>query len=162
MCIRDSARGDQITVKSLPFAELGTEGTLATQGGWLDRLELNALLKLLLIGVFALGITALVLRPMLRGRQAAARPESLMLDDSGAGLSPMPFPAMVVDSAMMDQPFSQAELDATVITTDPSGRVQLQLPPADPVARLRGMMRDRQQESLQILSGWIDDKEKAH
>jgi flagellar M-ring protein FliF len=157
----DPARGDQITVKSLPFAALGTEGTLATQGGWLERLELNALLKLLLIGFFALAITALILRPMLRGRQAA-RPESLMLDDSGAGLSPMPFPAMVMDSAMMDQPFSQAELDATVITTDPSGRVQLQLPPADPVARLRGMMRDRQQESLQILSGWIDDKEKAH
>ena len=32
---------------------------------------------------------------------------------------------------------------------------------ADPVARLRELMRERQQDSLRILSGWIDDKEKA-
>ena len=29
------------------------------------------------------------------------------------------------------------------------------------LARLRELMRERQQDSLRILSGWIDDKEKA-
>ena len=38
----------------------------------------------------------------------------------------------------------------------------LALPSADPVARLRGMMRERHDESVKILSGWIDNKEKAH
>ena len=38
----------------------------------------------------------------------------------------------------------------------------LALPSADPVARLRGMMRERHDESVKILSGWIENKEKAH
>ncbi|WP_299846832.1 flagellar basal-body MS-ring/collar protein FliF [uncultured Paracoccus sp.] len=155
----DPARGDQITVKSLPFAELGTEGTLATQGGWLDRLELNALLKLLLIGFFAVAVAALILRPILRGRQAGQTGNRL-LDDSGAGTAGLT--ALAADAAMIEPPFSQAGLDATLIGSDPAGKAPLSLPPADPVARLRGMMKDRQEESLKILSGWIDEKEKAH
>ena len=38
------------------------------------------------------------------------------------------------------------------------------MPPAalaDPVARLRGLMRDRREESVRILSGWIGQKEEA-
>lgn len=31
-------------------------------------------------------------------------------------------------------------------------------PSDDPVTRLKEMMKSRQSESLQILSGWLDDK----
>ncbi|MFV0302407.1 MAG: flagellar basal-body MS-ring/collar protein FliF [Paracoccus sp. (in: a-proteobacteria)] len=155
----DPARGDQITVKSLPFAQLGTEGTLASAGGWLDRIELNALLKLMLIGFFALAIAAFILRPILRARQITAI-DARMLDDSGAAHAPRAAPA--ADNATIEPPSSQAGLDATLIGSELPGKAHLSLPPADPVARLRGMMKDRQQESLKILSGWIDEKEKAH
>ena len=42
------------------------------------------------------------------------------------------------------------------------GLDQLALPPADPVARLKAMMKDRHDESVKILSGWIDNKEKVN
>ncbi|MFD2813505.1 flagellar M-ring protein FliF C-terminal domain-containing protein [Paracoccus aerius] len=80
----DEARGDQITVKSLPFAGLGEGGTAAAPG-WIDRLELNGLARIGLIGVFALAVVFLVLRPVLKAR---ARPA---LDDS---LPPLEAPAL--------------------------------------------------------------------
>lgn len=52
--------------------------------------------------------------------------------------------------------------DARIISPEPSKPEQLSLPSADPVARLRNMMRERQDESVKILSGWIDNKENAH
>ena len=79
----DEARGDQITVKSLPFATLGENGTLATPG-FLDRLALNDLARIALIGIFALAAIVMVLRPMMRNRAPAPAP---MLDNS---LPPMP------------------------------------------------------------------------
>ena len=54
----DEARGDQITVKSLPFAGLGQDGTSAAPG-WMDRLELNGLARILLIEIVFYGIGAL-------------------------------------------------------------------------------------------------------
>jgi flagellar M-ring protein FliF len=38
----------------------------------------------------------------------------------------------------------------------------LALPSADPVSRLRSMMRERHEESVKILSGWIANKENAN
>jgi flagellar M-ring protein FliF len=43
----------------------------------------------------------------------------------------------------------------------PRAPEQLALPPADPVARLRSMMKERHDESVKILTGWIDNKENA-
>lgn len=140
----DEGRGDVVTVKSLPFAALGEDGTLARRGGLVDRLEPNGLIRLTLIGLFALLIAALVLRPVLRARaQGAAAP---LLDGSGPAL---PAPDLPEIPALA--PLSMAEPEYEF----PSS------PAADPVARLRELMRERQQDSLRILSGWIDEKEKA-
>ena len=57
----DEARGDVITVKSLPFAALSGDGTLAERAGPLDRLDPNSLIRLALVGLFALVIAAVVL-----------------------------------------------------------------------------------------------------
>ena len=146
----DETRGDQITVKSLPFAALGENGTLA-KPGFLDRLELNSLLRILLIGIFALAVIFVVLRPILKGR--SAMPKAL-LDNSGAGGQPLTGtiePTETLDSA-----------SARIIPAEPMKPEPLALPSADPVARLRNMMRERHDESVKVLSGWIDNKENAH
>ncbi|AUH33757.1 flagellar basal-body MS-ring/collar protein FliF [Paracoccus tegillarcae] len=155
----DPARGDQLTVKSLPFAQLGTDGTLAERGGWLERIELNALIKLALIGLFAVAIAALILRPILRNRQNEREDTALLDNSAPAGTALEQRGAS--DNAVIEPPNSAAGYDATLIGSQVPGKAQLSLPPADPVARLRGMMKDRQQESMKILSGWIDEKEKA-
>ncbi|HRO13928.1 MAG TPA: flagellar basal-body MS-ring/collar protein FliF [Paracoccus sp. (in: a-proteobacteria)] len=147
----DESRGDVITVKSLPFAALGEGGATATRGGLVDRLALNDLARLAIMGLFAVALAALVLRPLLRVRS----------------LPPPPAPA----------PAEPSELFLPVMMTalggDPVGPAASSLPAlavpeyelapsaADPVARLRELMRERREDSLRILSGWIEQKEDA-
>ncbi|MFT4013894.1 MAG: flagellar basal-body MS-ring/collar protein FliF [Paracoccus sp. (in: a-proteobacteria)] len=135
----DEARGDAITVKSLPFAQLSDAGTSAGEGGLLSRLDLNGLIKLALVGFFALALALFLLRPALRARGSQAQAK---LDGSAPlPLEPPPMP-----------PLSAAvpEIDFT-----PSGQ------PEDPVARLKELMKSRKDESLKILSGWIEKPEDA-
>ena len=150
----DGSRGDEITVKSLPFASLTENGSMA-QPGLLDRLELNGLLRLLLVGIFAVAVALIVLRPMLRGRTAPkpalAPPNAARLDDS----APPPM------SGTIETPGSLAGLESRLVEEKPATTGPLSLPPADPVARLRGMMRERHDESVKILSGWIEKQENA-
>ncbi len=150
----DEDRGDVITLKSMPFAALSDEGTLAQRGGWLDRLELNALAKLGLVGLFALLIATLVVRPALRLRPGRAAP---LLDDSVGG-GPGALPAL---GAPPMQSTGDQVLPALAMSV-PEYDFDVQTPgSADPVARLRELMKERQQDSLRILSNWIDEKGNA-
>lgn len=144
----DETRGDQITVKSLPFTGLGEGGTAAAPG-WMDRLELNGLARIGLIGLFALALVFLVLRPILKGR--APRPA---LDDSRP-----PAEAPALTGTVLPAAEVIAEPIAPIVP--PRAPEQLALPPGDPVARLRNMMKERHDESVKILTGWIDNKENA-
>lgn len=147
----DESRGDQITVKSLPFAALGEDGT-AAQTGLLDRLEPNGLLRILLIGFFAMAMIFMILRPILKIRNAA--PGKPMLDDS--------LPAEPALTGVIETDDAQPSPASTLIAPEPREPEPLALPSADPVARLRSMMRERHDESVKVLSGWIDNKENAH
>ncbi|MGZ3215360.1 flagellar basal-body MS-ring/collar protein FliF [Paracoccus sp. T5] len=147
----DEARGDLITIKSLPFAALGEGGTLA-RPGLLDRLALNDLARIALVGIFALAIIMAVLRPVLRARAAPVP----LLDNR-----PAPAPTAALTGTIEDPgtPLPQEARFAASAAPEPP---QLSLPPADPVARLKSMMRERHDESVKILSGWIDNKEKVN
>lgn len=148
----DNSRGDQITVKSLPFAALGENGTAASPS-LLDRLELNGLARLALIGLFALAVVLAVLRPALRARNAQPVPGQPLLDDS------RPPTTNVLTGTV--EPADAPPPGAALINPDSARSEHLALPSADPVARLRNMMRERHDESVKILSGWIDNKESA-
>ena len=157
----DPTRGDLITVKSLPFAALGQDGTSSEPAGLLERLAINDLAKLALIGFFALAVALVVLRPIMKSRSGgsaaagAASGDLPALDDS---LPPFPAP---LPTATIELPDSLGGFDAPLIGQDFGGPTQLSLPHGDPVARLRGMMKERQDESMKILSSWIDKKENA-
>lgn len=144
----DEARGDVITVKSLLFADLSDAGSEASKGGLLDRLELNSLIKLAMFGLFILILALLVLRPILRARNAAA--SAAMLDNSVA----LPLPVEPPPAESNDlPPLSMAvpEFDFEPMSASAS----------DPVARLKEMMKERREESLKLLSGWIEKREDA-
>ncbi|ODT61174.1 MAG: flagellar M-ring protein FliF [Paracoccus sp. SCN 68-21] len=149
----DEARGDQLTVKSLPFALLGEKGTLATPG-FMDRLALNDLARIALIGLFAIAVILMVLRPMMRNRAAA--PAVPALDTS---LPPMPPMMSGLNGFIDDEPSPDSP---RIVPIEFPGLEQLSLPPADPVERLKAMMKERHEESVKILSGWIDNKEKVN
>ena len=147
----DETRGDVITVKSLAFADLAEGGTLA-RPGLLERLEVNGLIRMALIGAFVMAVLMLVMRPALRAR---TRPEA------PAGLDASLPPALPMSGTLQVE--DTPEPPGLRQITPPEARPPepLSLPSADPVARLRGMMRERHDESVKILSGWIDNKESV-
>ncbi|KGJ19677.1 flagellar MS-ring protein [Paracoccus sanguinis] len=154
----DEARGDVITVKSLPFSAVGGEGTAAEAGGLLSRLALNDLARLAIIGFFALALAFVVMRPVLRARAAAALPAPA-LDSSGPAMPELLAPAALSPREVEPSDGALALPNLALNVPDfeftPAGTV------ADPVARLRDLMRERQDESLRLLSGWIGAREEA-
>jgi flagellar M-ring protein FliF len=142
----DEGRGDAITVKSLPFAMLSDAGTLASQGGLLSKLDLNGLIRLALVGFFALGLAAFLLRPLLRSR-STANPALAALDGSEPKGRNAVESGRVSDSVLPVAMVAEAvpEIDFAPITAT-----------GDPVGRLKELMKSRRDESLQILSGWIE------
>ncbi|SMG33154.1 flagellar basal-body MS-ring/collar protein FliF [Paracoccus sp. J56] len=139
----DEGRGDAITVKSLPFASLSDVGTLAKAGGLLSRLDLNGLIRVALIGFFALALAAFLLRPLLRAKSAAN--QALPALDRSE-----PLPALATNTP--DQPTIPEVVPEIDFTPSDTGS-------ADPVGRLKELMKSRKDESLQILSGWIEKHE---
>ena len=132
----------------------GTDGSLAAPG-LLDRLALNDLARIALIGIFALAVILLLLRPIMRNRAAPVP----MLDDS----LPPPVPAPALTGTIDDEPVvTQTAPPALTDERPEPAAAPLSLPPADPVARLKSMMKERHDESAKILSGWIDNKETAN
>ena len=159
----DEERGDVITVKSLPFAALAQDGSFA-QPSLFDRLNLNSLIKLILVGAFALAILIVLLRAARRPPVMAA-PE--LLEDITPGESDAtPLPDLT-DGFVEDIGGEQMSLDSFInpiplgMSPFDSANEPLALPSADPVARLRSMMREKHDESIKILAGWIENREKV-
>lgn len=159
----DEARGDQLTLTSLPFAAPGDAGTLAARPGLIERLALNDLIRLALIGLFAIGFARLVLRPMLAARgeaRAIAAPDAapqhpLIAPEPApapraAPMAPAPAAAAMTRPGALPQSEPEISVLPPAPAADPDGE--------DPVQRLRRLMRERQDESIHILSNWITDK----
>jgi flagellar M-ring protein FliF len=143
----DEARGDVLTLKSLPFEPLAAGGAVAEAGapGPLHGLDLMTLAQTGLLALVALVLGLFVLRPILtRAPQAAAAPAPLALaappvrGDAGAALS------------------GEIEDGLSGVLSGP--------PPAeeDPVARLRRLIEERRSETVEVLRGWMErDGEKV-
>lgn len=164
----NEARGDQLTVKSMPFAAPGDTGTLAIRPGLMERLALNDLARLMLVGVFALAFALLVLRPML-----AARAEGRTAGEAEALPPPAPLPALTpapeaAAAAAAGAVMADAPPPAAIPRTEPEISFAPPQPAqsgdagedGDPVTRLRRLMRERHHESVHVLSHWIADKDK--
>lgn len=163
----DEARGDQLTVKSLPFADMTGAGTLAERPGWADRLALDALARLGMIGIFALAIAALILRPALKARLAAAvAPAAVAKLTAPAAEGDLPVLAMASPMGGMNfpmaMPLGEANLPQMLTMATPAFSFD---PPGKSasaaVERLREMMRERHDESVKILSNWITEPEET-
>ncbi len=168
-------RGDVITVKSLefsPVAQLGTPATVSFMDGL--NLDIMSIIQLVVLAVVALILGMFVVRPILNSAPTtAALPKPDALSDGDAFASPVagsgpaslppltgeisngdflaPNMAVVSDFAMPD------EMGAAT-SSGPEA-----LPPlsADPVVRLRQMIEDRQEETVEILRGWMEDSEET-
>ncbi len=138
----DEARGDIITLKSMPFeplAALGTEVATPVPGVPLDTMQL---IQVAVLAVVALILGLFVVRPiLLQARPAISAADTIALPEP-ADIDP-PMAMAIGDDSMGD--FMGGDLSSTENGGD------------DPVSRLRQMITDRETETIQILQDWIED-----
>lgn len=130
----DEARGDLITVQSMPFEALPDEGTLVSEVAATTPLNIMQLVQVAAAGLVALILGLFVVRPIL-------------LNKGGAAALPPPEDDASFDSRLVD------------VTNDPE---QLGGPTASPdaVARLREMIAERETETVQLLQDWMEDPDQ--
>ena len=148
----DAARGDVITIKSMSFDVGAPLGTEAVAGGGMP-LDVTSLIRLAVLAAVALILGLFVVRPILtssRGAQQSDLPDALpdysgAAGRSGAALSSLPL------EDYQDGPEMQT------MTFDINGSEEAEV--IDPVTRLRRLIEERQDETIQILQNWIEDPE---
>ncbi len=149
-------RGDVITVKSMQFEQPEPRGTLVKQS-MIDRLDLNimALIQIAALSLVALVLGLFVLRPILAGRSASGAPGLPALERRGdpaeAALT-----GEIDDGALPEIAINSAS-DVMQAAAD---QAALSAPSADPVDRLRHLIEDRGEETVQILRDWMEADEE--
>lgn len=155
----DETRGDIITIKSLPFDLAPVDGTLV-QSSFFGSLGLNvmSLIQLAILSVVALLLGLFVVRPILTSAPRARAGE--------AGTAALAAPQRGEDGALTgeidDGAFDGSALPVISFDDDLPMFGHPSAADADPVARLRRLIEDRQEETVEILRSWMEDTgEKA-
>lgn len=148
----DEARGDVITIKSLafePFVPSGAEAGASIFQAF--ALDVMSLVQLGVLSIVALVLGLFVVRPILTtrpGRTPAALPAP-PASASGPALS----------GVIEEGEFVPRDLPLVAGGARGSGGTGAHDELADPVARLRRLISERQEESVEILKNWMDDPE---
>lgn len=171
----DADRGDLITIKSLELQPLEAVGDVAAPG-LLSRLAIDPVqvLQFAVFAVVALVLGLFVVRPILSQPAALPAPsrdlpppEPQRQDAAPALGDAVSGPVLTgeIDDGDFPPPELEALSDLALGIGEVDGDGLAELPPMgfvdpDPVARLRGMIEERQGETIEILKSWMD-KEKA-
>jgi flagellar M-ring protein FliF len=143
----DEARGDTITLRSLPFEPVSALGSEA-RAGFLAAadLDLMTLLQWVFL-LFALVFVSLfVLRPILQaGKTLPTQSETRALPGASGTLP-----------ALMRDPSVPAGFEGNSLAYHSAQAVQPSDEANDPVMRLRQLIAERQTDSVQVLRHWMD------
>lgn len=167
----DESRGDIITIKSMALQSITPAGTVA-QSSLLDFLQVDIMsaVQMAILAIVALVLGLFVVRPVL-----SRPPAPLALPDSsralaGASQSTTESEALTgeIDDGANNFPDIQLNADADdfpdlgglqsmSFATASDGEMDAS---ADPVDRLRNMIGERQEETVEILRSWLEDSEE--
>lgn len=153
----DADRGDVITLHSLRFdvpALTGTEGGR----GFAQNLGLDAmgLIRLAALALVALILALFVVRPLLRPAATVVQLPPRAPNDGGP--ASLTGPALTGEITDRDPEIARLRslgADGRAAGSDGSAA---EAQDADPVARMRALIAGRQDETLEILRGWMDDR----
>ena len=147
----DAERGDVITLKSLDLPAVEPQGTVASASIW-QKVHFNAmsLIQMAVLAIVSLVLGLFVIRPILTKPVAApallpaetnAEPEAYLTGEIATGedgqFTPIP---------------GQATADGVPALAAAGG--------TDPVDRLRAMIGDKQEETVEILRSWLEEGEE--
>lgn len=157
----DEARGDVITIKAMELQSVVPQGT-AAEASLLDGIHIDVMsaIQMAILAIVAIILGLFVVRPVLSRapaqiENAPALPPALPdgASDSLVSASSVDgeFPNIKMSAAqemLPDLPaFGSMGADATI-----------QQIPADPVDRLRDMIGERQEETVEILRSWLEEE----
>jgi flagellar M-ring protein FliF len=145
----DEERGDQITLRSMSFEPIPTLGTEVADQAASAPLNIMQLIQVGVLAVVALILGLFVVRPILSPSKQAALPPLPRPQDGPQTLISAP-----------DQSPGNPEILSPNQQTAAIGTEQSE----DPVDRLRKMITEREDETIQILQNWMEDpaaKEQA-
>ncbi|UWR15256.1 flagellar basal-body MS-ring/collar protein FliF [Sulfitobacter sp. M368] len=160
----DEARGDIITIKSMSLQSVPASGT-AAEDSLFSRIDLDLMsaIQMAILALVTLILGLFVVRPVLSkgapddGNQVPALPPAGGFGDPGA------VPGTLSGDGD-DGDFNLPPLDMA-----PAFGSELEPLPdlpalgggdGDPVERLRNMIGERQEETVEILRSWLEDKEE--
>jgi flagellar M-ring protein FliF len=109
----------------------------------------------LVLGLVALVLGLFVIRPMLAGRFASAQTQMLPAPDGGA----LALPNFDGNGAVLTGEIDSFG-DLPMVNLDNFDMGTGSNDSADPVARLRRLIEERQAESVEILRGWMEQEEE--
>ncbi len=159
----DESRGDEITIRSLPFERPEGLGTGPIEPGlFTGTIDTMRLIQMAVLAVVALILGMFVVRPILASNAVAALPapddRAAEANDGGFALDGEIEPA----GGFGDLPMLSDGPDfggmGMVDFDSPAGT------DADPVDRLRHLIEERKTETVEILRSWLEDdqeREKA-
>ena len=150
----DEARGDTITIRSLQLADAPMPQAVEASRDWVATLGLDAMriIQLAVLALVALILGLFVLRPMLTRTSEPAGPGLLASPEPAApeaGTAPAPLQGEIEDG-----PFELPDLPAigdAALSGEAVGE-------SSPVDRLRGLIDERREETMEILSRWLEDE----
>jgi len=160
----DEERGDVITLKTMQFEPLEPGGT-AAKAGLLDRLVIDAmsLIQALVLAVVALVLGLFVVRPIL-ARPAGQAPAQIAAAPSSAPAEGASADLTLLTGEIDDGEFDEAALslvsDRGRGTAEAGDLAALDRSSEDPVARLRNLIGQRQDETVEILRNWLEGEEE--
>ncbi|MEP3442686.1 MAG: flagellar basal-body MS-ring/collar protein FliF [Sulfitobacter sp.] len=157
----DEDRGDIITIKSMALQSVAPSGTIAN-GSLMDQFDVDVLsaIQMLVLAVVTLVLGLFVIRPVLT-RQIPAEVPALDAPSPAPGAPA----ALSGEVTQQDGTTLPALMDAEDMGTNGARDVlpatdEASAISADPVDRLRNMIGERQEETVEILRGWLEDKEE--
>ncbi|MBD3665521.1 flagellar basal-body MS-ring/collar protein FliF [Sulfitobacter aestuariivivens] len=162
----DEARGDNITIKSMALLTAAPAGTPADQSLLAGMtFDVMSVIQTAVLALVALILGLFVVRPLL------SRPAAPVLDETKPlALASAPENDPEVQSALSGE-VSDGETTLPEFEVDPTFQPRaMDLPDIsmlgdpvsdDPVERLRSMIAERQDETVEILRSWLEDTEES-
>lgn len=144
-------RGDVITVRALDFVpDILSTDVNNTSGIYLQSIDFNSILKIFILAIIALILGLKVIKPIILGTS------------EGTGSNPIPLPVAGASPQQISLGQTRVSDEGSLNTLVNIGPGNHQLSDAQDTAhRLRNMIGDKQEETVEILRNWLEEGRKA-
>lgn len=157
----DESRGDIITIKSMSLQSIAPSGTVATTS-IMDHFALDVMsaIQMAVLAIVTLILGLFVVRPVLtRPPQSLSPPAPALTSDVDGNVEQN---GPVLSGEI--EPLDDLDLPDFSMDSDIGSLPDISMSggaTGDPVDRLRAMIGERQEETVEILRSWLDEKEES-